>query len=54
VGNTWLKWSYQFVYWYLGIIIHCADWVEGLIYLLIALIKLYIKQIKKHFKKLFE
>ena len=32
VGNTWLKWSYQYLYWYLGWIIFHLDIIDFLFY----------------------
>lgn len=32
VGNTWIKWSYQYIYWYLGWIIHHIDRIEEWLY----------------------
>lgn len=32
VGNTWLKWSYQYIYWYLGWIIHHLDFIDSIVY----------------------
>ena len=29
-GNTWLKFSYQYIYWYLGWIIFHLDFIESL------------------------
>ena len=54
VGNTWLKYSYQYIYWYLGFLIHCFDLIEALCYQLIIFIKLYFKDVKKMFFKFFQ
>jgi hypothetical protein len=42
VGNTWLKWSYQYIYWYLGLLLHILDIIEGLIFKLKKTIKKHI------------
>jgi len=42
VGNTWLKWSYQYIYWYLGLLLHVLDIIEGLIFKLKKTIKKHI------------
>ena len=32
VGNTWIKWSYQYIYWYLGWLLYHLDHLDNLIY----------------------
>ena len=32
VGNTWVKWSYQYIYWYLVFILHHLDRIDFFVY----------------------
>lgn len=32
VGNTWLKWSYQYMYWYLGWLLYHVDHIDQFTY----------------------
>jgi hypothetical protein len=49
VGNTWIKWSYQFLYWYLGWLLYHLDHLDSLVYNTSHYLKLKLsKEFKIH------
>lgn len=51
VGNTILKWSYQYIYWYLGLILHMSDIIDNYVMKLKELVKEKMKKTIKYFLK---